>query len=382
VPTVWTLTSLAQAGASPITRGPLAGEVFISGSAPTVQSGTIIDAASTSSEHVQAAITSATTGDTVRLPLNGSATWSTGVTIPNTKGITLDGNGSTITHNVSGSQQPLITLSCHASVATRVTGFILLSGTFDRRMLNATSSASTAAFRLDHCRLAGSGNCVLVDVQGNGVGVIDHNDFEGGHACEMIHNLGVSGTTGWSDDITPGGSAMLFVEDNQFENTEVTGNPAYFYGASAIQSYYGARTVVRYNTMTMCQVDQHGTAGNIGARWWEIYNNTFVVVANGNQSDYMQLRAGSGVVCANVKSGATNSGDGNISLYEEDSGYPASYQIGRGKNQALDPAYVWGNAASMTVAPDGAMVQLNRDVYASEKTGWTAYTYPHPLQGA
>jgi hypothetical protein len=46
-------------------------------------------------------------------------------------------------------------------------------------------------------------------------------------------------------------------------------------GNSAVQSYNGARTVFRHNSLDFSQVDQHGTNGNIGARWWEIYDNTF-----------------------------------------------------------------------------------------------------------
>jgi hypothetical protein len=60
-----------------------------------------------------------------------------------------------------------------------------------------------------------------------------------------------------------------------------------------MQSYYGARTVFRHNYLHMSHVDQHGTGGMIGARWWEVYENTFYVVQNGNQSEYIMMRAGS-----------------------------------------------------------------------------------------
>jgi hypothetical protein len=132
--------------------------------------------------------------------------------------------------------------------------------------------------------------------------------------------------------------------------------------------------------MRMSHVDQHGTPGMIGARWWEIYENTFYVVQNGSQSDYVMVRAGSGVIFNNHKTGyPCVYGCGNIGLREEDTGYPALYQVGRGKNQALDPAYVWGNDSTMPVGSGSSNVQVNRDYYLTQKPNYTPYTYPHPL---
>ena len=112
----------------------------------------------------------------------------------------------------------------------------------------------------------------------------------------------------------------------------------------------------------------------------EIYDNTFNIVPNGNQSDYIVLRAGSGVVFNNHTSGSTNQGGGSVTLYEEDSGYPALYQVGRGKNQSLVPAYVWNNDSTMHVGSGSSNVQTNRDFYQSAKPGYTPFVYPHPLQ--
>jgi hypothetical protein len=252
-------------------------------------------------------------------------------------------------------------------------------------------------------------------VNGNGPGLIDHNGFTCGQgADEMIHVLGVGGNTGWTDVVTPGSANMIFIEDNTFNNTNAT------YISSAIQSYYGARTVVRHNTLTRCQIDQHGTGGMVGARWWEFYNNNF------QNQGLSCLRAGSGVIYSN-----TNMPD--IIMVEEDSGYPALYQVGQGQMTGgsatscasggppgCTPAYVWSNgAASLDLNTTGCappqpnMVLLNRDVYnagtgllsarpstcstfqayfatdqntlyqCTATNTWTAYytpyTYPHPL---
>jgi hypothetical protein len=102
-------------------------------------------------------------------------------------------------------------------------------------------------------------------------------------------------------------------------------------------------------------------------------------VENGNQDRYMDLRAGSGVVFDNHKEGFANQSAGGIVLHEEDSGYPALYQIGRGKDQALDPAYLWDNDSSMPVRSGSTNVQADRDYFTSQKPGYTPFPYPYPL---
>jgi len=92
----------------------------------------------------------------------------------------------------------------------------------------------------------------------------------------------------------------------------------------------------------------------------------------------MNLRAGSGVVFSNVVSGANDNSTAGENLYEEDSGYPASYQIGRGKNGILDPAYCWANDKLPTSGSGN--VTDGVDFYSNTvKPGYTPYTYPHPL---
>lgn len=326
---------------------------------------TITTAANCTQTTVQAAITAASSGDTILVPGPCSPTWS-GLTIPNTKGITLSGGGNvTIADNAAISG----TAPTSSAQESRVTGFIFTNvGNVNTGDVSFDSTPTSGYWRIDHCTFNTSGMAATyVAIGGNGPGVFDHNTLTADAASEMIHNfgLGAGNAGGWTNDVTPGSSQMVFVENNTFTYPGAGTNPDYFFGTSAVQSYYGGRTVVRYNTMNMVQVDQHGTMGNIGARWWEVYNNVFnTTIPNANQSDYIVLRAGSGVVWGNTQNGA-NLGGGNITLYEEDTGYPALYQIGRGYNQALSPAYVWGNGVTMTVGSGSANVQLNRDFFVS-----------------
>jgi hypothetical protein len=370
----------------------------------------IISAASCSQSDVQNAINAASNGDRVIVP-GGSCTWTQLdaatnlpiVTIPLTKYVTLDGGGAT---TVSG----VIVFTASPALTgglTRITGFNFIgSGTNARAIygygcggLSGCGGYLTSTWRIDHNTFTSTALAIFVEVAGNGPGLIDHNTFTGGQASEMIHNMGTLPEgldAGWNDDVLPGGPNMLFVEDNSF-TYQAEGNPAYFYGTSAIQSYYGARTVFRHNSLTMVQIDQHGTPGAVGARWWEIYENDFYTVPNANQSNYITLRAGSGVVFNNRQSGP-NDGGGIIELLEEDSDYPSLYQIGRGILQNPSPAYIWNNAPSMPVASGSANVQAGRDFFASSNAPatmvrwessadnsattytYTSYTYPHPLQ--
>jgi hypothetical protein len=359
-----------------------------------------INSASCSSADVQTAINQAKTGDTVLIP-GGSCTWSAVVTL-NTA-ITLNGQGKTTITWAGGGQ---LSVGANGSANTFVTGFTFL-GSFNNGgcpiSFHTSFSPQSKTFRfykntLDDGNPANQGTLLCVD--GTGPGLIDHNSFTTHHgADEVIHNLGQgpSDSSGWTTDVTPGGPNMIFIEDNAFTFL-ATGNPAYFWGSSAVQAYYGARTVFRHNTVEMMQVDQHGTCGSIDARWWEIYNNTFTTnAANASQSHYMALRGGSGVAFNNQHTG-TNQVTGAIEVTEDcTSGtYPLANQLGRGINQGLSPAYIWGNGADMHIySGNSTFVQQGRDYYLSStqpslmsilqtltntlSSAYTPYTYPHPL---
>jgi hypothetical protein len=300
------------------------------------------------------------------------------------KGITLRGAGAgaTIINNtMTGSYTGQ--LVCDSGAFRRFTGITFNGNTSAVTVYNLEVSGA-GVFRIDHCVFTVPPGGTAVQLWGGTLtGLIDYDTFNASGNAEIIHNsaYGPSDTSGWSRDIAPGSGDAVYIEDNTFFNN-ATGNPAYFWGCSAVQSYYGARTVFRHNSVEMAQIDQHGTPGMIGARWWEIYENTFsTTVANASQCCYITLRAGSGVVFNNHHTGG-NQVTGSIDLYEEDTGYPARYQIGRGKNQVSDPAYVWNNDASMPVGSQTpTMVQVNRDYYLTQKPNFTPYTYPHPLTG-
>lgn len=341
-----------------------------------------------SASDTQSKIAAASNGDTVQLPASGTFTWTGGVSLPSTRAITLDLNGRTVTLSGAGGQLEIQSSDQGLGGVNRITngtvvrgaGYNPYSGPF-----KVSDTRSGVGLRVDHVTF--TGNDVVLDVNAQGAGVIDSCTFTGlSWAQEFIHILGwgASSTTGWTTDSSAaiaGTGAIFYIEDSKFiQNTSSN-------GVAWIQGYYGARVAIRHNQFDWVSVDMHGTAGNIGARWWELYSNTFDNDSSSGQPSWaFSLRAGSGVIFEN-KMAASAGHAVSIGLCEEDSGYPASYQIGRGINQSLDPAYVWNNSGlglslNGCDAPEQpGMVQLNRDVYASARPGYTPYTYPHPLRG-
>lgn len=359
-----------------------------------------LSAASCSQTDVQNAINSASSGDTVVVPGTCTVSWSSAVSIPSTKGITVQAGGTVTLTNYGFS------LAQNSAATSRITGFTFTSpgnnGTAYAIVTNG--SPTSAPFRIDHNTFVNSNQSVFVGLQGNAPGLLDHNTFNGGGASEEIHNLGVGpgNNGGWTDNIVPGSKNMVIIEDNTFTSSDPT------YICSGIESYYGARNALRHNTFNFCQVDQHGTAGAVGARWWEVYNNNFNVPNGQNQCCFITMRGGSGVIWGNTTSG-TNAGGGGIDLYEEDTGtWPLAYQVGSGINGDSDghnncgstnsaPAYVWGNGSIPVGSQTPSALTVNRDYFNpssqpssmhwEEQSGdtcsttytYTPYTYPDPL---
>lgn len=352
----------------------------------------------------------AAAGDTIAVP-SGSFTWSTGVSLTTAVSLVGAGTANTTITNPSGTTSdgtPTVLLTCPSTGNMKVNN-IAFSG---QDIIKVTSTDGYPAFWIDSCSFDNSTTqSVFMWLYISGApGLISNCTFSAGSASEMIHHMGYGSTStaGWTNDLTPAGSEMLFIEDCTFSKNIL--HDQYFWGTSAVQSYYGARTVVRHCTLNYCQIDQHGTAGNIGVRWWEVYDNNWVIptygAGGGNQSAYADFRAGSGVFWGNSLSGATNAVTGNVLFREEDTGsYPATYQVGRGwgstgSSQNLSPAYYWANDSGLTFDPDGGLVQSGRDVYSSSTKpstlkvwqkstdtststySYTPYTYPHPLRSA
>jgi len=380
---------------------------------------------------VQAAINAASSGATVVLP-SGTFTWSTGITC--SKSVTISGSGYT-PNTTSGGTYPgapglsttvNFTTSSGTAIAvtsaTTGTNIFRLSGIDFTGLVNTngdlylsfSGSVSTDAFRVDDCTFdGGSIQAVMLGISGNPVGcVIDHCSFGGGPASEMIHNFGMGSgnTAGWKDNVTPGSNQLVYVEDCVFQMYNWN-SQTYQTGTSALQGYYGSRTCVRYSTLFMSQIDQHGTPGMVGARWFEFYDLMFVEgaasVSNASGMNCFALRGGSGFVF-NISLTPSNMYRAGSVVYSDDSS-PCPFGPGNGiflsgSAQVPDdasPVYLWGLSSYLGVGTQAGLsgpndIAVNRNFYVSSSqptnitiyqaaTGavtnysYTPYAYPHPL---
>lgn len=366
-----------------------------------------INASSASNWHIQTAIDSASDGDTVVVPAD-TKTWTGDVTIPNTKGIALIGAGIGST-NITMSGNGLYLQTSSDNSPARISGFSLIGGPG-----GTTSGAITVnnldmgAFdwRIDHVKITDVGHANPFNgivVQGYTWGLIDHCQFVNtgrGVFIQMGLNSASDpvmwGDYSWTQDITIGGPDAVYVEDCTFDND-------WDNTSQAVEGRWGARYVCRNNTIDGYEVDTHSGCTNYGrnSRWVEIYENTITGVGIAHARG-IHLRGSNGVVFNNTIEDHSNGVQfdyeqsciecsGWDSFYPE--AYPAQDQFGAGKDTGWRTAqtmnlglWAWNNTL------DGSPSELNenmcsgflvedRDYFNSAKSGYTAYTYPHPLQG-
>lgn len=157
------------------------------------------------------------------------------------------------------------------------------------------------SFRIDHCSFEGL-HGVSLAISGFLWGVIDHCQFNtaGSHPIIVKHeawNGKDKGNGSWADDPYWGSERFVFIEDNIFQDGSA--------GGAGIDSFEGARFVVRHNRLQNVRLVMHGTEGQgRGAKQVEEYNNNYTFTI---RSQAGQIRSGSivthGNTWANVKRG-------------------------------------------------------------------------------
>jgi hypothetical protein len=346
---------------------------------------------------VQAAIDAAHNGDTIIIPA-GTCTWSSKVSIPGTKAMTLRGEGIDRTVIVDAiASGPALDIVVGSGIV-RVTALSLSLRGVDKTGLNASVNITGAGmdrFRIDHVHFREiRARGILVRLFGSILsGVIDHNTFDCPYdaTCQAITVVGNSPQESGSLDrpYTPGSGDAIFAEDNTFNYA--------FQNDAGLEGYGGARYVFRFNELHGVTQGHHGAdSGNYrGTQTFEIYNNTF----DSPQSPGMrahQFRSGTGVVFNNSYSadygsmhldnyrsrgsygvwGECNGSslfDGNQSSKQ---GYPCLDQIGwlfftLDGQRSLTPLYVFGNvkgempfgAAPVATGNVPLHIVENRDFY-------------------
>jgi hypothetical protein len=350
-----------------------------------------INAASCSQNHVQSAVDSANDGDTVVVPA-GSASWTNSVldepVIVINKGITLIGAGigktvitdATLDNN-NNVQETLIQVSGSEGKPFRISGFSFLE-------MNDTGIkiyGSCKNWRVDHINIENAPGDLgeyAIYIGGHTYGVIDHCTFKGRiEICFKGRN-----DPDWELPLTLGSANAVYIEDCTFRGADGTGALC-----DMCDGDDGARLVVRYNTVTNQYPHVHGALGTGRSAFSiEVYENTFI--DNGGTNCYCMgsIRGGTGVVFNNDYQGDWGGFHVRDQSYEDGActGYSCLDQVGRTTGQALEPLCEWNNTRNGVEDMDfhahcaqcAEVIHAGRDyLNDTQKSGYTPYTYPHPL---
>ena len=319
----------------------------------TVRQPGVITAASPSYADVKAAVDSAVSGDTVKVPA-GTATWSTRLYI--TKGIYLIGAGignTTITSGYNAPDDYLITFeptNPASNEAFRLSGFTILGGNNNGvlALYNNDVLHPLTKVRIDHNYISRTGSGRVILVGGSVYGVIDSNEIHCVYYAVSIYGLQENN---WLyTTFTPGTADNVFVEDNviyAYDGIHATGQ--------------GGRYCIRYNTYHFLSgkggchpwFDAHGnqTAQNMGTMGVEIYENT-LDMPGGESCTLVDHRGGEAIIFNNT---VTTKGAVGFQIREEyNDNIVTPSKAPDGEPQYVSDSYYWNNRHNTTliVPPD------------------------------
>jgi hypothetical protein len=387
-----------------------------------------IDASSCEQQDVQAAIDTASDGDTVTIPA-GECTWSSPVDCDGrtdcapihitAKSITLLGAGigeTVIQSDVpEGWQYSTLFIDTIPDHPVRISGL-----TINEIVAPAiTVGGTTRNWRIDHCAFfpASADGVVAIEVIDRAFGVVDHCAFTNAEILVLGDE-----DAAWSRPLTLGTAKAVYIEDCTFGNNDVIND--------VVDGRSGARFVFRYNTLTNLELHCHGIEGG-GARSthsYEFYGNTGICDGTVNCYRIAYLRGGTGVIFDNSWTGDWNRESGlqivhqcayrdNCTGFKACTQYPCHDQIGRTTDhdgdgvQDLVPLFEWNNTLNgddidLTVQADThpemtEYIKINRDFYNDTVTlspttatydasyldhygdtrtfRYVPFVYPHPL---
>ena len=369
--------------------------------APTEVYAAIIAANSCSRDAVQAAVNSASRGDTITVPA-GSCIWTNRVSI--TKAIIIQGAGvgkTIIKSDISNypySDNQLIyyepsSISEDSNVLFRLTGFTfnLASKSGGVRIRNNGKMPLNKA-RIDNNAFLNCSyntprfsNDAPIFTVGTVYGVVDTNSFEGN--IKLMHlgydTTGTPGRDAWNNlTFNYGTEQNIYYEDNTF--TQTTLDYDQYFTSSA-----GGRYAVRYNEITQNVnnwkngFDAHpngsGYFGNFGV---EAYGNKFIM-PNNNSFRLFDCRGG---MCLGFYNRVASSGGVEIAFREESIDnistpgqatltnhicpqgsfylYPGTYSCAsNGQPQHVSSSYFWNNRKGTSAS--GALPS-----YSIDKNGY------------
>ena len=394
-----------------------------------------ITASSASQADVQTAVTSSSDGDTVLIP-NGTVGWATGIatgkqiiiraenytpTPAGTAGAGATSRNVTITNN---SSSPLFRFTNGNSYHVGIGGIRFNEGTGSGNHVRFVGTGSKVPVVFDcyfQCKQRNGSATDVAIITWAAPGGVFWNSYVSGEG--FPGGAGGSGPDGasfyvqtehkdWTNASTMGaldttGLINLYIEDSTFYNV-----------GQCPDIEDKGRVVMRY-----CKFDgawglTHGFTGIWGGRHWEVYNSTYDVTDAGRAiaGRYFWCRAGTGLFTDNVVNNHVDPGEWGASTllnigdntnptglmgYNPSTGvdtsagtYPLKRQPGGGHDgdiYEVDPMYIWNNTGSRgstwsintSAGPWDTYVVTNRDLFVDQgaKSGYSKYTYPHPVRG-
>ena len=317
---------------------------------------------------------------------------------------------TTVTNNAGGSY--LVDLTESTSGYLGVTGIKFVAGTGTNYMLHKNGrTASGYPILLWNCSVETNANPGLRDEASRGV--IWNCSFASFPFSMAPVAIEIKGGPSWDAASTIGAADIggvnnLYVEDTDF----------HAYLNATDNDDYG-RSAWRRCVFNNAGFGTHGAdTSSVGSRHFEVYESEFVF--NGyndgntfNMNWLFYIRGGTYVITDNVMPAVTSTDYGTktaVNMTVQNlrrnagpyacwaGGYPAPHQVGYGHNgasQIAEPAYIWNNTGGFNIglsdySPDecsggpavSTFIQASRDYYTSAKSGYTKYTYPHPLRAS
>jgi hypothetical protein len=351
----------------------------------------IIAAASGTQPDLQLALDSASVGDTVQIPagtfsFNGSALLKAGITLMGT------GSGQTTLAKIGTTTQALIVVDGSNLLPVIITGIGFIG------IDNDTTNIEDNGLQLNNCRNFRVCSCTFRRFGFSGIittedsrGVIDHCRFTENFRLP-INSLGYGvaiygdGNANWEAPLVLGTENAVFVEDCYFERCR-----------HGVASNNGSKYVFRHNIVTdnynpWTGIDAHGLSSSPrGSRSYEIYENTVKggVDVDGTPHDTwaVGIRGGDGVIFNNTITSTNQPSliclviDGVETL---NTNYPQPDQTTDlwlwGNTQANEPLNTlrlgWNTTMEQQLA---RYLQEGRDYHFQQKSGYSPYPYPHPL---
>lgn len=345
----------------------------------------------------------------------------------------------------SAATNPLMTWNITSPNSMRMTALTIVGVATDPYVCSkghVKVIGSTHSMRIDHITINPAITSSIF-IGGDVWGLIDHFTFSGNFVTGVrVEHYGWNGFSSWTDlwgdaswsaPIHYGTGEGLYIEDSSFTGTSNVAS------AAATDCYSGGRFVFRHNTVSTLDIGSHGTDSDQrhrSCRWMEIYNNTFTYTTINQLGFIAWIRGGTGLFfnntvtatgysgtmvqvanCRDPGTGCAGNTTGNFppwgacdgtSSYDQNTtgqtGWICVDQPGAGTSAQLgpdtaggitpantwvgnisDPIYVWNNTLNGSAYNNTAgttHVQNNRDYFVgTARPGYTAYTYPHPLQG-